>query len=100
MAKRYDTLHARRVRKQRAHILTRLEEGRVVFLDVLEAKRTGFQVLRRADVWEILLHVPRLGRNGARQVCERAGVWPHTRIGELSSAQRQALLDHLPPRAK
>jgi hypothetical protein len=49
-------------------------------------------------VWDVLLACPRVGRSQARTICERAQVWPHTRLSELMKRERLALIRALPKR--
>lgn len=51
----------------------------------------------RMPVYRLLLAVPQLGDDRLRVVCEGAGVWPLSRIGELSMPQRRRLALALVP---
>lgn len=86
---------ARSQRAARATALADLAAGR---LSATEAVREPPAALRAADVYDVLRKCPGLGRESVRRVCERAGVWPHTPMAELSEAQRSAIILALPPR--
>jgi hypothetical protein len=89
--------NARVQRAARSAALAALADGQASLSESLLQPPTP---LLRVDLWVVLLACPKLGRAGARQVCERANVWPHLKLISLSPAQRQSVVDALPPRAR
>lgn len=88
---------ARAQRAARSAALAALADGQADLSESLLQPPTPLQTV---DLYAVLLACPKLGREGARQVCERANVWPHLKLISLSPTQRQALVDALPPRAR
>lgn len=88
---------AREERAARSAALAALADGQVTLSEVLLQPPTP---LLGVDLYDVLLACPKLGKRGARQICERAIVWPHLKMITLSPAQRRALVDALPPRAR
>lgn len=86
---------ARAARAAKALALASLEESKRTLEEVL---RRVPPALRGCDLWYVLLACPNLGRTGARRMCEDAHVWPHIRMGELTRAQRTALMHARPNR--
>lgn len=56
--------------------------------------------LRRVRVFDVVRRFPHMGGDGASNVLKKAKVWPLTRMGQLNDEERDAILEHLPPRAK
>lgn len=95
MSRYEDTRKARLVRKERARILAELERGTRAIHDLLDAPP---DTVGGADLWDVLLHVPKLGRSGIKQTCERAQVWPHHRLQDLTEDEVERLKAALPGR--
>lgn len=95
LPKRHDIAAARDRRRARATALADLASGR---LAATAAVREPPAALSGVDLYDVLKKCPGLGRESVRIVCERAGVWPHTPMTELSEAQRSAVILALPPR--
>lgn len=94
-AKRFSINDARERRAAKAAALGDLARGQVTVTQVLCEPPVA---LSGVDVWDVLLRCPTLGREGVRQVLERASVWPHTPLGELGAHERSSIIAHLPPR--
>lgn len=88
---------ARLVRRRRLEVLAQLESGAVDILDLLEQPPAE---LKGADLWDVLVKVPGLGRQGVRGTCERAAVWPHLTVGTLLPEEIKRLYESLPDRVK
>lgn len=86
---------ARRTRSRRLEIFAQLESSRLSILELLDAPPPAVE---GADLWDVLLRVPKLGRSGIRTLCERAQVWPHLQIRELTEAELSRIEDLLPAR--
>lgn len=90
-----DTTKARHTRVERARILKELEEGKRDIRSLLDLPPDAVQ---GADVWDVLLRVPNLGRQGIKTCCERSRVWPHHRLGDLLDDEIERLKAALPER--
>lgn len=88
---------ARAARRSKALALAGLGNGS---LSPAEALREPPAALSAVDLYYVLMCCPSLGRESVRQVCERSGVWPHERLGDLTPEQRQAVALALPPRLR
>lgn len=88
---------ARAARRSKAEALATLADGS---LTLSEALRAPPAALSGVDLYDVLMRCPSLGRESVRQVCERSGVWPHLRMGELAPEQRAAVVLALPPRLR
>jgi hypothetical protein len=90
---RYPIDAARYKRQQKARALQAVESGywpvRVVLARIPDA-------LGNTDIWAVLMHAPTLGSKGAREVLERAAVFPHTKLGQLTRRERGDILRALP----
>lgn len=86
---------ARLRRSQKASALALLRNNRVTLQAVLLKPPDA---LATCDLWDVLLACPKLGRQGARTVCERAGAWPHTHLGQLTRRERYDIVRSLPAR--
>lgn len=91
--------HARRIRTERANTFLGLAAG-IVSLRALLRSNKQMLCLREAEVYDVCISARGLGREGARQVFERAYVWPHLLMSELTGAQRRAIERQLPSRVK
>lgn len=89
--------HARAARRSRNQALADLSSGA---LEASKAVREPPEALLSVDLYDVLMRCQSLGRESVRQVCERAGVWPHMRMAELTDAQRAALVLALPARLR
>lgn len=89
--------HARELRSQRAGVLRELGAGKLKVREII-AGNPSPGCIDTLDVYDILLRAKGLGRDTCRVMFERAGVWPHTRLLDLTPAQRERLLDELPAR--
>lgn len=96
MGKRKDKAHAaREQRRAQSQALADLSVGKLVATAVV---REPPEPLRCVDLYDVLRKCPGLGREGVRRICERAAVWPHTPLSELTEAQRSAVILNLPAR--
>lgn len=96
MAKRqFSITAARKRRADRAAALAEIAEGRLHLTVVI---REPPRALLGTDLYDVLMRCPGLGKETTRTVCERASVWPHTLVGELTAAQQSAVILALPPR--
>lgn len=95
MPKPTDTRKARRMKAQRGTELARVQRG---VYPVRELLRTPPGALDGADLYDVLLRVPRLGRKGIQHTCERAQVWPHLKLCDLLEDEVERLIDSLPER--
>lgn len=87
--------HARRVRAQRSEAMRKLRSGELSLRRVLTRTPAA---LAEADVYEVFFATRGLGKEGCRLAFERAGVWPHRIMDELTREQRASLLRELPKR--
>lgn len=87
---------ARKVRRVVARDVEQLKEGVLTLPDVLNDPR----LMKPCRLWTVLMATPRLGEKGVKRLCEAANVWPETRMQDLSTTERERLLDHLPTRVK
>lgn len=96
MARRKDKAHAARAqRRARGQALADLAAGSLVATEVV---REPPDALGSVDLYDVLRKCPGLGRESVRRICERAAVWPHTPMSELTEAQRSAIVLALPAR--
>ena len=95
MPRTTDTRKARRTRVERARVLAELEGGKLDIRALLDAPPTS---LLGADLWDVLLRVPNLGRRGIQTLCERSGVWVHCKLEDLKYYEVERLKDSLPQR--
>ena len=84
---------ARAVRSERAQVLAEIALGRRKATDVL---RRPPACARELDVYDVVRAIRGFGRDRTRVIFERADVWPHTHVDELTAAQRTRLIDVLP----
>lgn len=89
--------HARSVKSARAALLARLGSGELSLRKVIKLPPVE---LREAEVYYVCIAARGLGRTGTRTVFERAGVWPHLIMDELTTAQRAQLIRELPARVR
>lgn len=95
------TLNLQRAREIKSLInaeLQRIHSGELHIQDVLTDPED--YEIRRCDVYDVLNHVPKLGKTGVRRILTKAKVWPHDRIQDLDDAEIQRILRYLPPRAR
>jgi len=97
MPRKLNTAKAHRIRRERAEILLGVERGTVHIVDVIYAPP---DCLKGADLYPVLMRVPKLGRSGIKRICQRSRVWPHEKMGELKEHERLRLVTCLPARVK
>lgn len=97
MPGRHPIEEAREAKEARALFLKKLGRGDLKPSLVLRKPPVA---LKNTDIYEILLASHGLGREGVRTVLERAVVWPHTHLGDLTANERARLRAALPERAK
>lgn len=95
MSRNVDTKQARATRRLRATELRRVERGTYPVRELLQ---TPPGALDGADLYDVLLRVPNLGRRGIQLTCERARVWPHLKMQDLVEDEIDRLLEALPER--
>jgi len=95
--KRGSIEHARQIRAARSRALFHLEEGETSLREVLRDPPGCFLGV---DLWPILLATKGVGKETARDICQRAAVWPHTELGQFTRRQRFRIIDELPERIK
>jgi hypothetical protein len=88
---------AREKRRQQLEMLAQLESG---VLHVRGLLRRTPDALNNCTIYDVLIRCPRLGRKSVRLVLEKANVFSHTSMVELTSKERRALLSHLPANLK
>lgn len=93
---RHPINEARAARRSKAEAVADLVSGRLGLVQALQHPPAS---LNGADLYEVLMAAPGLGRESVRVVCERAGVWPHVRLADIETADRQRLVAALPARA-
>lgn len=91
------TKQARHTRSQIAKTFVAIEQHDISPSDVLHASPA---CLKRVRVFDVIRRFPRLKGDGASNVLRRANVWPLIRMGQLKDEERDAILEHLPPRTK
>lgn len=89
--------YGRRVKRATAKTLQDLEDDDISLIFILTA---DLPYLSRVRLWTVMLRAPHFGEKGAKRVCERAKVWPETRLGDLTTEERDRIVAALPPRAK
>jgi hypothetical protein len=92
-----DMNRARQGRSAKREVLNALESSTITIEAILAAP---IDALATADIYEVLMHVPKLNRKGVRHIFLESNVYPHTRMKELSEEDRKALLAALPQRVK
>lgn len=97
MPRNDDTRKARRTRVERARVLGELEEGKLGIRELLDAPPAS---LMGADLWDVLLRTPNLGRRGIQSLCERTGVWVHCTLEDLKYYEIERLKESLPQRVE
>lgn len=93
MNKKHTIKEARHKRSEKAAALAALGSGAI---SLREALRTPPAPLLRCDLYEVMMATAGIGRERARKLCERAQVWPHTQLEQLTLPERErivALLD-------
>lgn len=78
--------------------LANMRDGYITIRDVLESPQD--YEMRRLDVYDLLMHTPKLHKDGVRKVFIDTGIWPHYRVDELTTEQCDRLLKYLPPRTR
>lgn len=95
MPRSTDTTLAHRARSERSEILLQIEKGTRQIVDVIQNPPDA---LKSADLYPVLMRVPKLGRKGVEDCCIRARIWPHRRLGELTKYEQKSLIVCLPER--
>lgn len=95
MPRSSDTTRAHEARSERSEILLEIEKGTRQIVDVIQDPPAA---LRGADLYPVLMRVPKLGRKGVEDCCTRARVWPHIKLGELTRYEQKQLIICLPER--
>jgi hypothetical protein len=92
--------HARAAKEARARALHGLQNGTASLRSLLVVGRrhSWFPPLENTEVYDVCMATRGLGASGCRQLFERASVWPHIVMSELTPAQREALVRELPAR--
>lgn len=93
----------RRQRQHTSRVLGMLEGGEFSVLVILNPAAYGKKLdpgLKRVRIHHLLCRVPHLGEKGVDKVLKAANVWPTSRLGELSGAELERIIEHLPERAK
>lgn len=88
---------AREIRRAKAIALEQLESGS---LDLVVALRKSPRALRGTAIYDILVATQGLGPIGAKITLEGAALWPMLCLGEITPAQRDRIIENLPPRYK
>jgi hypothetical protein len=88
---------ARKARSQAARVMIQLAHSEISVKEIILKNPRSMRSVR---LWTVLCRTPHLGETGARKVCETAGVWPETRLGNLTERERLGLVKFLPPRVK
>ena len=88
---------ARKTRRLVAAAFTSLENGQLTLWSVLEDPP---DVLKHVDIWDVMRRSPKLGREGTTKCLQRAKVWPHITLGNLTEEERSAIRANLPERAR
>lgn len=87
--------HARNRRRAKARELARLETGE---LGIRSCLRSHPPALEGVDIYDVLMRVPGLGREGVRDVLQRVGLWPHTHMRDVTRTEFRAIAEALPAR--
>jgi hypothetical protein len=77
-----------------------MEEVGTGVLSVREVLLKNPRSMRAIRLWTLLCKAPNFGEKGVKKTLEAAQVWPTTRLGNLSQAEREAVVAALPPRVK
>lgn len=88
---------ARKKKSQAARMLGALEAGEVGLVIILNRNPVALQAVR---IEHLLRRAPHMGEKGARKTLEEAQIWPLRRVGDLTSSERQRIINQLPRRAK
>lgn len=91
------TKQALRTRRQIARTFDAIQLHELNVSDVLHDVPA---CLRRVRVFDVVRRFPHLKGDGASNVLRKAKVWPLTRMGNLTTEERDRILAHLPPRVK
>lgn len=92
-----DMNRVREGRSEKREALHALESG-VTHIEGL--LRTPDGPLAKTDLWDLLLHTPKLNRKGATRVCMESGVFAHKQLGQLSDHERELVVTSLPKRVR
>lgn len=89
---------AREIRSVVTSQYSELRDGRITIREVIENPED--YEIGRCDLYDVLIHVPKLGKAGIRKILHRGRIWPHMRVVDLTEQQRHYIITHLPPRAR
>jgi hypothetical protein len=81
-------------RRARAELKEKLKMGSVTLEEVLDASATD-EVVSKIKVLALLESLPGVGKVGARELMDRAGISENRRLQGLGGQQRQKLFDEL-----
>src|SRR4051812_42078309 len=95
------TSNLQRAREIRSAInaeLANMRDGHITIQDVLKSPQ-DYEMIR-LDVYDVLIHVPKLGKAGVKKLLLDSKIWPHDKFWELTNRQREGILCRLPPRVR
>lgn len=87
----------RKQRQRAAQLLERIATGEMSVREVLLKNPRSMRSVR---LWTLLCKPPHFGEKGVKKSLEEAEVWPTTRLGNLTQAERERVVNALPPRVK
>lgn len=90
MPRSYNTKEARNARILRAAEYKQVERGVYTLRSLLREPPAS---LEGADLYDVLLHYPEVGRVTAEKLCTRAEVWPHRALEDLLEHEIAKLLE-------
>lgn len=88
---------ARRTKRLIASHLNALKTDSVSLVEILQEPPDA---LKRVSIHTVMCAARHLGPQGVKKTLQAAHVWPEDRLGALTSKQREAIIKHLPPRAR
>lgn len=88
---------ARKQKSRAAGMMRELEGGKISVKEIILKNPRSMRSVR---LFTVLVRTPHLGETGVKKVCETAGVWPETRLGNLTERERLGIVKFLPPRVK
>lgn len=94
------TKAAQKQRSKIAETFARMQRDDITPSEILGIDTTMPECLRRVRVHDVVRRFPHMGSEGSSKVLKKAKVWPLTRMGNLTDAEKDAILQHLPPRAR
>lgn len=88
---------ARKRRHQIASLLDALKHERVT-LETILADPPAY--LGNVSINTVMKYTPRLGPEGIKKCLQPLKIWPEDKISTLTQEQREAIIKHLPARAR